>query len=164
AVWAGWDHASEIPKLPELLHRNGIIFICPPRDMWARGDKIAPFIVAQTAKVPTMPWSLTLNYSKSDNKPVNVPQDLYRKGCVADWAGVNRGIDRVSCDDQSLEGGGGKGIRKAENADDFPQTLQTGEFIMRSRDVPLPGAQSTFGGKSVYGDGGRHNLPAAQLQ
>ena len=27
AVWAGWGHASENPKLPELLHRNGIVFI-----------------------------------------------------------------------------------------------------------------------------------------
>lgn len=27
AVWAGWGHASENPKLPELLHKNGIIFI-----------------------------------------------------------------------------------------------------------------------------------------
>jgi biotin carboxylase len=27
AVWAGWGHASENPKLPELLHRNGIMFI-----------------------------------------------------------------------------------------------------------------------------------------
>jgi biotin carboxylase len=27
AVWAGWGHASENPKLPELLHKNGIAFI-----------------------------------------------------------------------------------------------------------------------------------------
>jgi len=27
AVWAGWGHASENPKLPELLTRNGISFI-----------------------------------------------------------------------------------------------------------------------------------------
>lgn len=27
AVWAGWGHASENPKLPELLHRHGILFI-----------------------------------------------------------------------------------------------------------------------------------------
>lgn len=27
AVWAGWGHASENPKLPELLHKNGIEFI-----------------------------------------------------------------------------------------------------------------------------------------
>lgn len=27
AVWAGWGHASENPKLPEMLHKNGISFI-----------------------------------------------------------------------------------------------------------------------------------------
>ena len=27
AVWAGWGHASENPKFPELLHKNGIAFI-----------------------------------------------------------------------------------------------------------------------------------------
>jgi len=27
AVWAGWGHASENPKLPELLHKNDIVFI-----------------------------------------------------------------------------------------------------------------------------------------
>jgi len=26
-VWAGWGHASENPKLPELLHKHGIAFI-----------------------------------------------------------------------------------------------------------------------------------------
>ncbi|ESN91709.1 hypothetical protein HELRODRAFT_69944 [Helobdella robusta] len=27
AVWAGWGHASENPKLPELLHKNDISFM-----------------------------------------------------------------------------------------------------------------------------------------
>lgn len=27
AVWAGWGHASENPKLPELLQKNGIAFL-----------------------------------------------------------------------------------------------------------------------------------------
>lgn len=27
AVWAGWGHASENPKLPELLNKNGIVFM-----------------------------------------------------------------------------------------------------------------------------------------
>ncbi|KAF5888933.1 acetyl-CoA carboxylase 1 isoform X1, partial [Clarias magur] len=27
AVWAGWGHASENPKLPELLHKHGIAFM-----------------------------------------------------------------------------------------------------------------------------------------
>ncbi len=58
AVWAGWGHASENPKLPELLHKNSIVFIGPPENaMWALGDKIASSIVAQTAGVPTLPWS-----------------------------------------------------------------------------------------------------------
>jgi len=58
AVWAGWGHASENPKLPELLHKNNIVFIGPPeKAMWALGDKIASSIVAQTAEIPTLPWS-----------------------------------------------------------------------------------------------------------
>lgn len=63
AVWAGWGHASENPKLPELLHKNNIAFIGPPeKAMWALGDKIASSIVAQTADIPTLPWSGSGNY------------------------------------------------------------------------------------------------------
>ena len=29
AVWAGWGHASENPRLPELLDRNNIAFLGP---------------------------------------------------------------------------------------------------------------------------------------
>ena len=75
AVWAGWGHASEYPKLPETLQKNGIIFIGatstkldysiidllftgpPEGPMRTLGDKIASTIVAQSANVPTMPWS-----------------------------------------------------------------------------------------------------------
>lgn len=57
-MWAGWGHASENPKLPELLHKHGIAFLGPPAQaMWSLGDKIASSIVAQTASVPTLPWS-----------------------------------------------------------------------------------------------------------
>ncbi|CAF3972236.1 unnamed protein product, partial [Rotaria sp. Silwood1] len=66
AVWAGWGHASENPKLPELLRRNGIIFIGPPEQaMWALGDKIASTIIAQSADVPTIPWSGSRNFDVS---------------------------------------------------------------------------------------------------
>ena len=58
AVWAGWGHASENPKLPELLAKNGIMFMGPNEHaMWLLGDKIASSIVAQTVGVPTLPWS-----------------------------------------------------------------------------------------------------------
>ena len=58
AVWAGWGHASENPKLPELLSKHGIMFMGPNEHaMWLLGDKIASSIVAQTVGVPTLPWS-----------------------------------------------------------------------------------------------------------
>ena len=67
AVWAGWGHASENPKLPELLHKHGITFLGPPMQaMWALGDKIASSIVAQSANVPTLPWSGSGNVTFND--------------------------------------------------------------------------------------------------
>jgi biotin carboxylase len=48
AVWAGWGHASENPRLPEELCRRNIVFIGPPgKAMFALGDKIASTIIAQ---------------------------------------------------------------------------------------------------------------------
>ncbi|KAK7108725.1 hypothetical protein V1264_016404 [Littorina saxatilis] len=127
AVWAGWGHASENPKLPELLHKNGIQFIGPPENaMWSLGDKIASSIVAQTAGVPTLPWSgsgLKLNCSGdlSIPKPVVVPNDLYRRGCTTD---VDEGLKAAHDIGfpvmiKASEGGGGKGIRKADSPTDF---------------------------------------------
>merc|ERR1711972_309139 len=47
AVWAGWGHASENPRLPELLSRQGIAFLGPPSTaMRALGDKISSAICA----------------------------------------------------------------------------------------------------------------------
>ncbi|KAL5009691.1 hypothetical protein ScPMuIL_011996 [Solemya velum] len=129
AVWAGWGHASENPKLPELLHKNGITFIGPPENaMWALGDKIASSIVAQTAGVPTLPWSgsgLKLKWNESDlakGKCIVVPQDVYRKGCVVDVDEALQAAKKIGFPImiKASEGGGGKGIRKVENAEDFP--------------------------------------------
>lgn len=53
AVWAGWGHASENPKLPEALSKTKekIAFIGPPsRAMRDLGDKIASTIIAQSGK------------------------------------------------------------------------------------------------------------------
>lgn len=48
AVWAGWGHASENPRLPEELSKRNIVFIGPPsKAMFALGDKIASTIIAQ---------------------------------------------------------------------------------------------------------------------
>lgn len=56
--------------------------------MWALGDKIASSIVAQTANIPTLPWSgsgLRLEYTDEDmakGKKVNVPQKIYSQATV----------------------------------------------------------------------------------
>ena len=52
AVWPGWGHASENPKLPTALTELGIKFIGPTAPvMSVLGDKIAANILAQTANV-----------------------------------------------------------------------------------------------------------------
>ncbi|GCB68953.1 hypothetical protein scyTo_0000973 [Scyliorhinus torazame] len=97
AVWAGWGHASENPKLPELLHKHGIAFMGPPSlAMWALGDKIASSIVAQTAGIPTLPWS------GSGKTMISAAEDIGYPVMI-----------------KASEGGGGKGIRKVNTAEDF---------------------------------------------
>ncbi|CAG9767703.1 unnamed protein product [Ceutorhynchus assimilis] len=122
AVWAGWGHASENPKLPELLHKNGIIFIGPSeKAMWALGDKIASSIVAQTADVPTLPWSgggLKAQYS---GKKIKISSDLFAKGCVTTAEEGLAAAHKIGFPVmiKASEGGGGKGIRKVEQPDEF---------------------------------------------
>ncbi|XP_043355488.1 acetyl-CoA carboxylase 1 isoform X1 [Dermochelys coriacea] len=132
AVWAGWGHASENPKLPELLHKNGIAFMGPPSQaMWALGDKIASSIVAQTAGIPTLPWSgsgLQVDWQENDfqKRILSVPQELYEKGYVKDVDDGLLAAEEVGYPVmiKASEGGGGKGIRKVNNADDFPNLFR----------------------------------------
>ncbi|XP_075372691.1 acetyl-CoA carboxylase 2 [Mycteria americana] len=128
AVWAGWGHASENPKLPELLQKNGIAFLGPPSDaMWALGDKVASTIVAQTVQIPTLPWSgsgLVAQWSEEDQKhqqTISIPLETYTQGCVKE---VEEGLEVAKRIGYPLmikaaEGGGGKGIRKVEAAEEF---------------------------------------------
>ncbi|XP_054720089.1 acetyl-CoA carboxylase-like [Uloborus diversus] len=125
-VWAGWGHASENPKLPELLNKNGIAFMGPSdKAMWALGDKIASSIVAQTAGIPTLPWSgsgLKAEWNENTDCKIKIRSELYKKGCVSD---VDEGL-KIAQEIgfpvmiKASEGGGGKGIRKAASIDDFP--------------------------------------------
>uniref|UniRef100_A0A8C4MJV4 Acetyl-CoA carboxylase 1 n=1 Tax=Equus asinus asinus TaxID=83772 RepID=A0A8C4MJV4_EQUAS len=142
AVWAGWGHASENPKLPELLRKHEIAFLGPPSEaMWALGDKIASTIVAQTLQIPTLPWSgsgLTVQWAEDNlhqGKRISVPEDVYEQGCVKD---VDEGLEAAEKIGFPLmikasEGGGGKGIRKAESAEDFP-------ILFRQVQSEIPGS------------------------
>jgi acetyl-CoA carboxylase/biotin carboxylase 1 len=126
AVWAGWGHASENPRLPESLaaSKNRIVFIGPPGSaMRSLGDKISSTIVAQSADVPTMPWSGTgiSETCLSEQGYVTVPDGAYQDACVTT---VEEGLAKAETIGwpvmiKASEGGGGKGIRKVENAGDF---------------------------------------------
>lgn len=126
AVWAGWGHASENPRLPESLaaSKNKIVFIGPPGSaMRSLGDKISSTIVAQSADVPTMPWSGTgiSDTALSDAGYVVVPDKAYQDACVTS---VEQGLQKAEeigwpIMIKASEGGGGKGIRKVEKAEAF---------------------------------------------
>ena len=121
-------HASENPKLPESLAASAkkIVFIGPPGSaMRSLGDKISSTIVAQHAEVPCIPWSGTgVDQVSVDNKGiVTVPDDVYIKGCVNSW---QEGLEKARAIGfpvmvKASEGGGGKGIRKVLNEDNFEE-------------------------------------------
>jgi acetyl-CoA carboxylase/biotin carboxylase 1 len=126
AVWAGWGHASENPRLPESLaaSMNRIEFIDPPGSaMRSLGDKISSTIVAQSADVPCMPWSGTgiSDTVLSEQVFVTVPDKAYKNACVTS---VGEGLAKAEIIGypvmiKASEGGGGKGIRKVDHPDAF---------------------------------------------
>ncbi|KAK9765298.1 acetyl-coenzyme-A carboxylase, variant 3 [Basidiobolus ranarum] len=129
AVWAGWGHASENPRLPELLSKNKIIFIGPPGSaMRSLGDKISSTIVAQSVQIPTLKWNGSHLNETAVNKQgyLTVPDSVYKKANVED---ANQGLAiaqelGLPVMIKASEGGGGKGIRKVESLEAFPNAFQ----------------------------------------
>ncbi|TFK51885.1 acetyl CoA carboxylase [Heliocybe sulcata] len=126
AVWAGWGHASENPRLPDSLRdsKHKIVFIGPPGSaMRSLGDKISSTIVAQSAQVPTMAWSGTgiSETAMTEQGHVMVPDEIYKAACVTT---VEEGLTKAEeigwpVMIKASEGGGGKGIRMVQKADQF---------------------------------------------
>ncbi|GKZ35159.1 acetyl-coenzyme-A carboxylase [Aspergillus brasiliensis] len=126
AVWAGWGHASENPRLPEALAASPkrIIFIGPPASaMRSLGDKISSTIVAQHAGVPCIPWSGTGvdDVRVDESGIVTVDDEVYKRGCTFS---PQEGLEKAKeigfpVMIKASEGGGGKGIRKVEREEDF---------------------------------------------
>ncbi|GAB1734479.1 hypothetical protein NU195Hw_g9565t1 [Hortaea werneckii] len=128
AVWAGWGHASENPKLPESLAASPkkIVFIGPPGSaMRSLGDKISSTIVAQHAGVPCIPWSGTGvdAVEVDEHNIVTVADDVYDKGCVHSMEEGLEAAKKIGFPVmvKASEGGGGKGIRKVDNEESFAQ-------------------------------------------
>jgi acetyl-CoA carboxylase/biotin carboxylase 1 len=122
AVWAGWGHASENPRLPESLRatERGIIFIGPPAaPMKALGDKIGSTLIAQSAHVPTIAWNGDGITVTDDQARHGIPEDIYARGCVASAAAALDAAERIGFPVmiKASEGGGGKGIRLVREAE-----------------------------------------------
>eukprot|EP00536_Pseudo-nitzschia_multiseries_P003372 jgi/Psemu1/318156/estExt_fgenesh1_pm.C_520003 len=129
-VWPGWGHASENPDLPTKLSANGIKFIGPTAPvMSVLGDKIAANILAQTAKVPSIPWSGS--FGGPDDGPLQaelteegtIPDDIFAKGTTKTVEEAIEAARRIGYENgimiKASEGGGGKGIRFVDNEEDL---------------------------------------------
>ncbi|KAI9780799.1 MAG: acetyl-coenzyme-A carboxylase [Peltula sp. TS41687] len=124
AVWAGWGHASENPRLPESLAASKIVFIGPPGSaMRSLGDKISSTIVAQHANVPCIPWSGTGvdQVEVGETGLVTVSDEVYDKGCTHSPEEGLKAARKIGFPVmvKASEGGGGKGIRKVETEENF---------------------------------------------
>jgi len=130
AVWPGWGHASENPKLPNTLDEMGIKFIGPTGPvMSVLGDKIAANILAQTAKVPSIPWSGS--FGGPDDGPLQanlnaegtIPTEIFEQGTTRNVQEAVEAAKRIGYENgimiKASEGGGGKGIRFVDNEDDL---------------------------------------------
>eukprot|EP00923_Selenidium_pygospionis_P052652 GHVN01091171.1.p1 GENE.GHVN01091171.1~~GHVN01091171.1.p1 ORF type:complete len:2264 (-),score=531.53 GHVN01091171.1:305-6862(-) len=121
AVWPGWGHASENPNLPGQLSQAGIRFVGPNKNvMAALGDKIAANILAQTAGVPSIPWSgdgVTAQLGADGSLPV----EAFNKAVVRSEEECVRQAERIGFPVmlKASEGGGGKGIRLVHQANEI---------------------------------------------
>ncbi len=122
AVWVGWGFVAEDPTFVDLCDRLGITFIGPSAAaMRQLGDKIGSKLIAEEVGVPVAPWSRgaldTLEDALASADRVGYPLML-----------------------KATAGGGGRGIRKVENAEELIEVYQ------RTRDE----AQRAFGNGAVF--------------
>ena len=103
--------------------------------MRSLGDKISSTIVAQHAKVPCIPWSGegVEEVRVDEDGIVTVNDDVYDRGCThsAEEGLAKARIIGFPVMVKASEGGGGKGIRKVDNEEDF-----TSKYNAAASEVP----------------------------
>ncbi len=121
-IHPGYGFISEKPELPEACLENGITFVGPPASvMRALGNKVAARNIAEAAGVPVMPASAPLPESpEACHKMAN--EVGYPVMLKASW------------------GGGGRGMRIIENADQLEEQVDAGRRE----------AEAAFGNGEVY--------------
>jgi acetyl/propionyl-CoA carboxylase alpha subunit/acetyl-CoA carboxylase carboxyltransferase component/predicted transcriptional regulator len=132
AVWPGWGFVAESPEFVERLAASGIRFLGPsPAAMRALGDKIGSKRIAEQAGVPVTPWS---------------------GGELADADAAMEAAEKIGFPlvVKASAGGGGRGIRVVEKAEELEAAFQSAQSE----------AQSAFGDGRLFVEqkveGGRH--------
>ena len=100
--------------------------------MAALGDKVSANILAQTALVPSIPWSGE-GITSALNEEGVIPQEIFNKACLFTVEDAAHMADKIGYPVmlKASEGGGGKGIRMVKN----PEDLRT-NFIQVQNEVP----------------------------
>jgi len=135
AVMVGWGHASENPKLPDMLIElskqlgREITFVGPtPPVMRVLGDKIGSTLLAQAANVPTIAWNGD-GLSATLDERGEIPADVFEAACIKTEQEAIDSANRIGYPVmlKASEGGGGKGIRKAASEEElraaYPQVV-----------------------------------------
>jgi acetyl-CoA carboxylase/biotin carboxylase 1 len=88
--------------------------------MAALGDKISANILAQSAKVPSIPWSGDGIESALNDDGV-IPPEIFKEACVFNVEEAAAMAQKIGYPVmiKASEGGGGKGIRLAKNAEEL---------------------------------------------
>jgi acetyl-CoA carboxylase/biotin carboxylase 1 len=121
AVWPGWGHASENPALPRALAEVGITFLGPTAPvMHVLGDKIASTILAQSSKVPCIPWNGDGIFAEIDQNAC-ISDEVFSRACLKSYDDAKACASRIGYPVvlKASEGGGGKGIRKCQNDEEL---------------------------------------------
>lgn len=132
AVWPGWGFVAEDPVFVDRLAEAGIVFLGPSAEaMRALGDKITSKKMAESAGVPVTDWS---------------------GGELADERDALSHAERIGFPVvlKATAGGGGRGIRIVEQADEIAEAFRSAQSE----------ATSAFGNGALFVEamvqGGRH--------
>ena len=93
--------------------------------MAALGDKISANILAQTADVPSIPWSgQGIKSSISSNGMI--PKEIFEKACLTSVESALEMAEKIGYPVmiKASEGGGGKGIRMAQTSEELNSFYQ----------------------------------------
>jgi acetyl-CoA carboxylase / biotin carboxylase 1 len=88
--------------------------------MAALGDKVSANILAQTALVPSIPWSGGGITAELNSEGV-IPKEIFDSACVFNVEGAVLTAEKIGYPVmiKASEGGGGKGIRMASNVEEL---------------------------------------------